>query len=875
MPVWNQSHYSRDPTVDGLKEALAIIPPPELLANINGIQERWKVAVLALLVHQLHNDGDHINLTHGFHSLTSTHYCTGSSRPGPTQQTNQQQRMTLWQMRTDHTKTILALIFDLCTALDRLTGGSTLFFHHPGATVPGGDITPESLKADVYVNPRVLAENEELHQIVAELSQFFIEHFATPLAHRFATCHTLNNWPASSGSSTTPSHSSTANYNRVPLVPAPLINSSCHFHVRGRPSSSLAQLIGLNTTLLSVVPQGSPLTWNTKAVPIFLAPADPNTSNIQAIDLRKSTKRPVVVYESEDEDDGYPDTSPITPIRNKSAVIPSAMKVSKQRALQLPSPQAVQPSSSLQRTIPLLRVQHEVLRSFGPETEEVIDTLGLPDTLHTICANIEKASLPKRWVAKLMEEAGLSMEQAEAISEAMLQDAGFFSCNSAQVGRTKMSDIIKDKAEYDELTEDEKKALVAEFDEFKSHAAKHPPNITACTKSTECAKSFQALEALSQCAGIEAFVFMVCSTSDFQMTPKAFFTSAACEHFMRIYLRRDAARTATDFKSAMLSKGIFTSAATNHKNRVIEAKRNIRAGLRASLCEVTKDASATVEFTRYEVAIVRKYHIKLVGWNHPQWANPSDLKGGIEALENVVAAIANNTCRFVEITADEVEEHRQKIADGAVLTPETKPRLPPPPTSTLILSPPSQPTPLLSAEPCLPPPPTTLISSPPSQPTPVSSAEPHLPPPPTTLISSPPSQPTPLSSALGDFGDSISASSASSASDFLIDTHNSFDTLPDVSQSESRPSLPISSITDDLVDPSLLALSRDTQNTAYNDSAPPTTSQLPLHRNKRLSDAVAPQPHTKHVRKLTEKQAALEDARIDSEWQRKSKKKGT
>ncbi|KAG2117376.1 uncharacterized protein F5147DRAFT_768751 [Suillus discolor] len=350
MPVWNQTHYSRDPTVDGLKETLAIIPPPELLANINDIQERWKVAVLASLVHQLHNDG--------------------SSQPGPTQQTNQQQRMNLWQMRTDHMKTILALIFDLCTALDRLTGGSTLFFHHP--------------------------ENEELHQIVAELSQLFIKCFAMPLAHRFATCHTLNNWPASSGSS--------------------------------HPSGSLAQLIGLNTILLSVVPQGLPLTWNTKAVPIFSAPADPNTSNIQAIDLWNATKRPVVVYESEDEDDGYPDTSPITPIRNKSVAVPSAVKVSKQRALQSPSPQAVKPSSSLQRTIPLLRVQHEVLRSFGPEMEEVINTLGLPDTLHTICANIEKASLPKWWVVKLTEEAGFSVEQAEAISEAMLQDAGLFSC---------------------------------------------------------------------------------------------------------------------------------------------------------------------------------------------------------------------------------------------------------------------------------------------------------------------------------------------------------------------------------------------------------------------------------------------------------------
>lgn len=57
-----------------------------------------------------------------------------------------------------------------------------------------------------------------------------------------------------------------------------------------------------------------------------------------------------------------------------------------------------------------------------------------------------------------------------------------------------MSDIVKDKAEYSELTEDEKKALVAEFDEVKSRAIKRPPNITARVKSSECAKSFQAVK---------------------------------------------------------------------------------------------------------------------------------------------------------------------------------------------------------------------------------------------------------------------------------------------------------------------------------------------------------------------------------------------
>lgn len=98
---------------------------------------------------------------------------------------------------------------------------------------------------------------------------------------------------------------------------------------------------------------------------------------------------------------------------------------------------------------------------------------------------------------------------------------------------------------------------------------------------------------------------------------------------------------------------------------------NSKGGL---IGEVTNDASATVEFTKYEASVVRRYHVKLVGWNHPQWVNPSDLKGGVEALERVSDAIKAKTCRFVMISVEEVEERRRKIMDhGAVLTPETEP----------------------------------------------------------------------------------------------------------------------------------------------------------------------------------------------------------
>ncbi|KAG0691757.1 hypothetical protein DFH29DRAFT_1010267 [Suillus ampliporus] len=158
--------------------------------------------------------------------------------------------------------------------------------------------------------------------------------------------------------------------------------------------------MGLNTPLLSAIPQGSPLTWDMQVVPVSLVPVDPNTLNIQAINLRKQPL--VVVCDSNSEDDGYPDPGPITPIRIKGAT-PSAVKVSKYRALQSSSPKGLQSSSSFQQQMSPLWVQHKVLMLFGPETEEIIDALGLPDTLHTICTSIVKASLLKQWVVKLTE----------------------------------------------------------------------------------------------------------------------------------------------------------------------------------------------------------------------------------------------------------------------------------------------------------------------------------------------------------------------------------------------------------------------------------------------------------------------------------------
>ncbi|KAG2097018.1 uncharacterized protein F5147DRAFT_778156 [Suillus discolor] len=254
--------------------------------------------------------------------------------------------------------------------------------------------------------------------------------------------------------------------------------------------------------------------------------------------------------------------------------------------------------------------------------------------------------------------------------------------------------------------------------------------------------------------------------------------------------------------------------------RVAKAKTAIHIGLCALLCEVTDDSSATIEFTWYN-DLVHDYHIKLVGWNHPQWANPSDLKGGIESLEKVTSAIAEGTCKFVSITCEEVEEWMNCIKNGEKLTPELEPPMPP---DTL---------PSLS--------------------------------PPTTAT---PSSPSPLE----DENDS--------GPPFL---ENENDSGPSPFEDDNNPlpieSTRISSVTDDLVDPALRVLSSQPQPRATASPPPANEDALVLtmnHNRKHPVDDMTPSEGQcpKCAHKLTEKAQQLDSDSCETNKVQQWKAKG-
>ncbi|KAG8216536.1 hypothetical protein J3R82DRAFT_6680 [Butyriboletus roseoflavus] len=107
----------------------------------------------------------------------------------------------------------------------------------------------------------------------------------------------------------------------------------------------------------------------------------------------------------------------------------------------------------------------------------------------------------------------------------------------------------------------------------------------------------------------------------------------------------------------------------SYKACVAKAKNVITNGLQNDQICLMKDSTAKVDYVCYKFGIVEHYHVHLIGYTHNQWANPSELKGGIGPLEALAQEVLKKKCYFVKISAEEIVEHKAWIADGEVLTP--------------------------------------------------------------------------------------------------------------------------------------------------------------------------------------------------------------
>src|ERR1700690_215954 len=81
-----------------------------------------------------------------------------------------------------------------------------------------------------------------------------------------------------------------------------------------------------------------------------------------------------------------------------------------------------------------------------------------------------------------------------------------------------------------------------------------------------------------------------------------------------------------------------------------------------------------MHYVQYHKEVVQRYGIKLVGWTHPSFINPSEMSTSLPPLQALLDAIESGSCEFVRLTPDQKKEengkYREKIRPGEIIVPE-------------------------------------------------------------------------------------------------------------------------------------------------------------------------------------------------------------
>ncbi|KAG2152686.1 uncharacterized protein EDB93DRAFT_1273625 [Suillus bovinus] len=359
-----------------------------------------------------------------------------------------------------------------------------------------------------------------------------------------------------------------------------------------------------------------------------VTPARPTYTTTPTVTPARSTSRTVHVART-------PSKLPQSHVSSGISPLPSCMS-SGTPPLPLRTPLGASlaslPTRSTKRSVPLVSsssqsgsmysIPKELLLPFGPNTHTTLEELGYSDTLHNTCHEVFNSCVPDRWASELAKRGNISSKpEALQISAAMWEDWNM-------LGGTIWLVVL---AEAIDVT-------------WKSFTLARPYG-----------------------EGTETLIVTVRSSSN--MLPKVHLMSDVVSHFVRTLLWEDPMKLGIKMESTVLAglapRNVLSMNYSDHK---LAAKQGIRSSLNESLVKVTENTNATLEFVRYE-CMVQEHLVKLIGWCHNEWGNPSNLKGGVGPLEALAQAVSDKKCKFIRITRQEADEHMKRIEAGEVLTP--------------------------------------------------------------------------------------------------------------------------------------------------------------------------------------------------------------
>ncbi|KAG2336337.1 hypothetical protein BDR05DRAFT_953438 [Suillus weaverae] len=382
--------------------------------------------------YNLHHAGDHLDSQLGFHPLTLEHYHTGIFEG-----ISEAEKRNVREDQRFHLTCICRIIYDLCTLLDRLSGGSTIVLHHPGATAPQTDLTPANLTAKVYIDPKVLHDHPPLHIVAAELIQTFIQCWATPVAQAFRDRHISHGWRQVGVDTQAPAP--TPSGDPQALVPLPVdVLSSSSFEFISHHSGSLEWILPSHTVhshFPDAITDGKGITWSLKSISLSNQPSASATAltthsnyseGVSYADALQvyAESLPLSVHASTP---GLPlGNRPISPSVRVRVWVLSPSHFAKHTTSSdnvLASPVRVL-GMHRQTISPSVSSTPRQLHSFRDNTKNALWRLGIPDSFHEVCHSISLSFLDDVWGAELAKIKGfqIGVLEAEEVAIAMCYD---------------------------------------------------------------------------------------------------------------------------------------------------------------------------------------------------------------------------------------------------------------------------------------------------------------------------------------------------------------------------------------------------------------------------------------------------------------------
>ncbi|CAL1708809.1 unnamed protein product [Somion occarium] len=665
-------------------------------------QPQYDQAALAFLLHGKHKDGNHKMALDTFHSdwrVAREHVPSGIE--GQT-------------IRTKFKEEVMELVFDSITAWDRITGGTTILIHIDGTLEPDAPVSPEYVKAHVYLNPGLLEDMPETTAAVVRMVQLFIEDIGLPVIRRWFRAFKKEGFSLTK-------HSTRAIRipSSIPLIPRPVPRCSTHHIFRGHPTGALdARLASLSVPMRDIRSEVASVTDTDDAElqelqvrfdQMSMGYAEKMEVLEKALHLESSEHRELVEllnYKVDSLKDTLADRDELirklrsalrayrlpmaTP--SQSAPLSSHSNADIHYGPAISATALPRPAAKRKKAAPIDSEKRKKIKARRDEKNKEVDeqiATWFQQTVALASNMAEKYGQTMQHYLRLFffgAESHTKKRQPSAYNAYISAMAADTNSDAAAGSASSLIDVQLDHREaYYDLTQKEKDEFVTELLKKRETEQKGSrPNQRSRIQDASAVLRLieQELLGLKHRVGIEGFFCMVKNNTEFNMGPQWFFTDQEIERYLSVTVRKgwDTGFIGAVTEAFSVAGCDTMKTLTNSKQKATYLMTSIQDEIQRKLglftaldltsnsiltsiptAEITGNNDAQMQYIKYEKDIVQRYGIELQGWTHSEWTTPRKMSTSLPPLETLLNALRSDACKFVKLTKAQLDAREKPV----------------------------------------------------------------------------------------------------------------------------------------------------------------------------------------------------------------------